>query len=81
LDAGGVTARSRPKGEAAAEKIATEMAVYRTFYQKYLEVKGLPIAAHRDVADLALQRTYDIVSHMLAGAPTFSSRWQAITST
>ena len=29
----------------------------------------MPVAAGADAADLALQRTYDIVSHMLAGRP------------
>jgi hypothetical protein len=51
------------------EQIAQEMALYRAFYQKHIDVKGMPVAAHRDVADLALQRTYDIVTHMLAGRP------------
>ncbi len=41
----------------------------RAFYKKYLDVKGLPVAAGADVADQALHRTYEIVSHMLAGRP------------
>jgi hypothetical protein len=41
----------------------------RAFYQKYLDVKGMPVAASGEVADLALQRTYEIVTHMLAGRP------------
>lgn len=49
------------------EKIALEMAIYRNFYKKYIDVKGMPVAAHADVADMALQRTYDIVTHLLAG--------------
>ena len=53
----------------SAEKIASEMALYRNFYKKYIDVKGMPVAAHGDVADLALQRTYDIVTHLLAGRP------------
>ena len=52
-----------------AEQIAAEMAIYRNFYQKYVDVKGLPVAAHGSVADQALQRTYEIVTHMLAGRP------------
>lgn len=52
-----------------AERIAAEMAIYRNFYKKYIDVKGLPVAAHGDVADRALQRTYEIVTHMLAGRP------------
>ncbi|HEY7087754.1 MAG TPA: hypothetical protein VH518_06665, partial [Tepidisphaeraceae bacterium] len=39
------------------------------FYKKYIDVKGLPVAASQEVDDLALQRTYDIVTHMLAGRP------------
>src|SRR5437773_4124029 len=53
----------------AAEKTAAETAIYRNFYKKYLDVKGMPVAAHADVADLALQRTYEIVTHLLAGRP------------
>jgi len=53
----------------SAEKIAAEMALYRNFYKKYIDVKGMPVAAHGDVADLALQRTCEIVTHMLAGRP------------
>jgi len=41
----------------------------RQFYAKYINVKGLPVAASGEVADLALQRTYEIVTHMLAGRP------------
>jgi len=41
----------------------------RKFYGKYIDVNGMPVVAHTDVADLALQRTYEIVTHMLAGRP------------
>ena len=41
----------------------------RRFYKKYIDVKGMPVVASGEVADLALQRTYDIVTHMLAGRP------------
>ncbi len=41
----------------------------RRFYKKYIDVKGLPAAASAEVADAALERTYDIVTHMLAGRP------------
>jgi hypothetical protein len=41
----------------------------RQFYKKYIDVKGLPVMASGEVADLALQRTYEIVTHMLAGRP------------
>jgi len=43
--------------------------VARQFYKKYIDVKGLPVMASGEVADLALQRTYEIVTHMLAGRP------------
>ncbi|NOR67413.1 MAG: hypothetical protein GQ528_08655 [Woeseiaceae bacterium] len=41
----------------------------RQFYRKHIDVKGLGVAAAAEVADLALQRTYEIVTHMLAGRP------------
>lgn len=41
----------------------------RQFYKKYIDVEGLPVMASDEVADLALQRTYEIVTHMLAGRP------------
>ncbi len=43
--------------------------VARKFYKKYIDVKGLAVVASGDVADEALQRTYYIVTHMLAGRP------------
>jgi hypothetical protein len=43
--------------------------VARKFYKKYINVKGMPVAAAGEVADLALQRTYDIVTHLLSGRP------------
>jgi len=39
----------------------------RAFYKKYLDVDGIPVAAAGIVADQALLRTHEIVSHMLAG--------------
>jgi hypothetical protein len=41
----------------------------RAFYRKYLDVSGLPVVAAGEVADTALQRTYEIVTHLLAGRP------------
>jgi hypothetical protein len=41
----------------------------RKFYKKYLDVKGVPVVAAAEVADEALQRTHDIVTHLLAGRP------------
>lgn len=43
--------------------------VARPFYTKYLDVQGMPVAASKEVADAALQRTYHIVTHLLAGRP------------
>src|SRR5262245_2230718 len=43
--------------------------VARRFYAKYLDVNGMPVAAHADVADEALIRVREIVTHMLAGRP------------
>jgi alpha-glucosidase len=41
----------------------------RAFYKKYIDVKGLSVASSAEVADEALQRTYFIVTRMLAGRP------------
>jgi len=41
----------------------------RRFYQKYIDVDGMPVVAAGEVADEALLRTRDIVTHMLAGRP------------
>jgi hypothetical protein len=41
----------------------------RRFYKKHLELKGVSVAASSEVSDAALQRTYYIVCHMLAGRP------------
>lgn len=46
-----------------------DRAAARQFYGKYIDVNGMPVVAHRDVADLALQRTHEIVTHLLAGRP------------
>jgi len=43
--------------------------VARKFYRKYLDAKSLSVVASAAVADEALQRTYSIVIHMLAGRP------------
>jgi hypothetical protein len=39
------------------------------FYKKHLDAGGLSIAASAEVADEALQRTYHLVTHLLAGRP------------
>lgn len=41
----------------------------RKFYKKYIDVNGMPVVASDVVADLALQRTHEIVTRMLAGRP------------
>ncbi len=41
----------------------------REFYKKYIDVNGMPIVAAEEVADEALLRTKEIVSHMLSGRP------------
>ncbi|MCX8108351.1 MAG: hypothetical protein N3G20_06060, partial [Verrucomicrobiae bacterium] len=41
----------------------------RRFYKKYLDIHGMPVAASAEVDDLALHRTYEIVTGMLAGRP------------
>jgi hypothetical protein len=41
----------------------------RQFYKKVIDVKGMPAAASGEVSDLALQRTYELVTHLLAGRP------------
>jgi hypothetical protein len=41
----------------------------RRFYKKHIDAGGLSIAAAGEVADEALERTYHIVTHMLAGRP------------
>ncbi len=43
--------------------------VARQFYKKYIEVDGMPVVAAAEVADKALLRTREIVTHMLAGRP------------
>jgi hypothetical protein len=56
--------------EALFEKFrANDREVARGFYKKYIDVKGMPVIASAEVADVALQRTYDIVTHLLAGRP------------
>jgi alpha-glucosidase len=47
----------------------TDREVARAFYKKYIDVKGMPVVAAGVVDDLALQRTYEIVTRMLAGRP------------
>ena len=56
--------------ESFFEKInERDRGVAARFYKKFIDVKGMPVVASGEVADEALQRTYDIVTHMLAGRP------------
>ena len=48
---------------------ARDRDVARGFYKKYIDVKGMPVVAADVVDNLALQRTYEIVTRMLAGRP------------
>jgi alpha-glucosidase len=41
----------------------------RQFYKKYIDIKGMPVVGAAEVADLALKRSYEIVTRMLAGRP------------
>ena len=43
--------------------------VARQFYAKYIDVRGMPVVAAAVVDEAALQRTYTIVTSMLAGRP------------
>jgi alpha-glucosidase len=61
-----VTAPSESFFEIVREK---DREAARAFYKKYIDVKGMPVVAAGEVADQALQRTYSIVTHMLAGRP------------
>ena len=70
----GVTANEYPPVTAPPESFFQKVRernrdAARVFYRKYLAVKGMPVVASGEVADLALQRTYDIATHVLAGRP------------
>ena len=47
--------------------------VARRFYAKYLDVAGMPVVSHADVADQALVRVHEFVTHMLAGRPDITA--------
>jgi hypothetical protein len=50
--------------------------VARAFYKKHIDAGGLSIAAAGVVADEALERTYEIVTRMLAGRPDIFNAMQ-----
>lgn len=51
-----------------------DRAAARAFYRKFIDVKGMPVVAAEVVDDLALQRTHEIVTRMLAGRPDIIER-------
>jgi len=53
--------------ESIFEKTRGDREAARQFYKKYIDVKGMPVTASGEVADLALQRSWWIVTHILAG--------------
>lgn len=56
--------------EAFFEKYpARDREIARKFYKKYINVKGVAVVAAGEVADEALQRTYYLVTRLLAGRP------------
>jgi len=56
--------------ESFFEKVrASDRDAARQFYKKYIDVEGMPVTAAAEVDDKALQRTYYIVTHLLAGRP------------
>lgn len=62
--------RVSPPPEALFAKFPeADRAAARQFYAKYLDIKGVPVLASADVADRALERTADQVTHLLAGRP------------
>ncbi len=58
-----------PPESAFAKFRDSDREVARRFYKKSINVKGMPVMASAEVADEALRRTYDIVTHLLAGRP------------
>jgi hypothetical protein len=75
------TAHSQPASAETAQRVTRppeaffellrpeDREVARRFYGKYIDVKGMPVAASAIVDDQALHRTYTIVTRMLAGRP------------
>jgi hypothetical protein len=66
VDAPAVTAPPESFFQAYRE---ADREVARKFYKKYINLRGVPVVAAAEVDDRALQRTYFIVSHLLAGRP------------
>jgi hypothetical protein len=47
----------------------TDREIAKAFYKKFVDMKGLAIVASGEVDDGALQRTYEIVVHLLSNRP------------
>lgn len=81
MGAGSLHAQPAPKVTAPPESFftrfkANDREAARVFYKKHIDAKGLSIAAGADVADEALERTYHIVTRMLAGRPDILAAMQ-----
>jgi hypothetical protein len=69
-DLPGQTPKVTPPPESFFERYKdNDRPVARAFYKKHVDAGGLSIAAAGVVADEALERTYEIVTRMLAGRP------------
>lgn len=68
-DSAGLPAVIKPPESFFTRFREADREVAQKFYAKYIDVKGMPVAASADVADEALQRTYYIVTHVLGGRP------------
>jgi hypothetical protein len=67
-DAGNLVVTAPP--ESFFEKVRErDRDAARAFYRKYLDVNGMPVVAAAEVSDVALRRTHEIVTHLLAGRP------------
>ena len=63
---------SRPPESFFALVRENDREVAKKFYSKYLQVSGIPVVASAEVADQALERTAEIVGHLLIGRPDIS---------
>src|SRR5687768_6503920 len=65
----GLPAVTAPPEAFFALVAARDRDVARGFYRKYMDAQGMPVVAAAEVADLALQRTFEIVTRLLADRP------------
>jgi hypothetical protein len=64
------TPKVTPPPDSVFEKFRdSDRETARKFYAKYIDVQGMAVLASGDVADEALERTFEIVTHLLAGRP------------